>query len=249
MRYEDMTSVGYDIKRNLDRNEHFFSMGFLSQGSSRAMFFVSGEYGKTAFSQAFSTFKNTESYAAYAGVEFLPGTENDPTLSRFTGRINIGYNWFNLIDPTQRDYRGLTCNTNVSYSLSRRTSLLASLTRGPRFSAFSNMAFFIQNAFGAGISHSFSRQLSLSYNVAYGTNAYQAAGDGENMDPVKNLNQTVRMGIQLRENLSLTLLSIFSNRRAWFTERVDNSRFFIGIEFIYGFPGLEPTVPLILNTR
>ncbi len=250
LRYEDLTYAGSEISRNLDRNESYAVLGLLSQNRSGAIYYLNGEYGAIDFTDPLSANKNTGSYAAYAGIEFLPAPGEDSALSRISGRINVGFNWFDLKDPAQRDYKGWVCNTNLSLGLSRRTSVQASLVHGPRFSALSGMTFFIQNSFGGGFSHSFSRRVNFSYNIAFSRNKYQAAaGAAAAGSAVRDLVQSVRLGMQLRRSLSLTLLGGAWNRDSWMAVRQESSRLFAGIEFVFGYPGLEPTVPLIINTR
>lgn len=252
LRYNDLEDGVDEFNRNLDRRESYFSVGALSQNRARAMYFLNAEYGTIDFSQMESRFKNTASYAVYGGVEFLPSPEGSSSLARFTGRLDIGYNWFNLLALGAKDYHGLVANTNMTFGLNRSTSLQLRLSRGPRFSAYSNIDFYVQTAAGVGISHSFTRRLTLSYDITYGRNIYRAAGEavgvpGERI--TKDLYQAIRLKMKLRRDLTVTLIGDLVNRNSWLTEQPDSSRVLLGIGLIYGFPGIESTVPTILNSR
>lgn len=248
--YTNPTDPEYDISVNMNRRETYYSAGFLLQPKSQAIYFINGEYGRMDFDYASSFYKNTESYAIYAGVEFRPVPESTAVAGRLSGRISIGYNWFNIIDPSQQDYKGLVGNTNFSYSFSRRTSARLVLARAPRFSPYSGMAFYVGNSIGGGFSHMFAQRLTLSYDINYGRNKYEAAaGSTTTGATVKDLGQTISLAVQLRRDLTLTFLGNLWNRQSFMTETTNVARWFAGVMIIYGFPGLEPTVPTIIQAR
>ncbi len=250
IRYENVSGEGYDISQNLDRNESYFSVGSLYQRHSDSAFYINAEYGTIDFSQTMSSYKNTRSYSIFAGWQFLKG--GDASTSRFGGAISFGYNWFDLSDVEMSDFHGLVGNTNLTYALTRLTSLRVFLSRSPSFSVYSDMAFYVQTTVGTGFSHTFTRNLTFSYDIMYGRNTYRAgdgAEGGTERSPIKDINQTIRLTMRVRKYLILSMLGSLGNRRNPLAVQQNSSRGFIGIGITYGFPGLEPTVPTIIGSR
>ena len=235
--YENLASEPTDIGANLDRTEGVFKLLAYFEQRTKIRLYLSGEYGTYTFAEMASAFRNSRNYGAYAGLEFLPperGFEGETSGMR--GSVSMGYKRLDVIDPAQKDYSGLAGNVAVSLGILRLTALRLFFSRGPQFSAFSAQTYYLQTAYGAGLSRSFSRHIVFTYDFSYSRADYVAAGGGL---PTSFSNFTywihaLRLSFQLRRDLSLSLLSDLGRRNQPSAVRPVSSHTYIGFSLAYG---------------
>jgi hypothetical protein len=250
--YENLVSETTDVRANLDRTESFARFLAYLQQRSRVRFYLEGEYGNYTFTNKISSFKDSRSYGVFAGAEFVPpagGYEGETSGMR--GSLSLGYKRLNVIDPSQKDYSGLSGNAAVSLGLMRLTALRLFFSRGPQFSAYSSRIYYLQTACGAGLSRSLSRHVVFTYDFTYSRSDYPVVG-APGVGPTDTSNfrywtHSFHLNFRLRKDLQLRLLADLGRRKQPSALRPDSRRVFIGFGLTYGNPGglfSLPTVPL-----
>lgn len=250
--YENLTSETTNIRASLDRTESFVRLQAYLQQRAKVRFYLSGEYGTYTFANTLSSFKDSRSYGAYAGAEFVPpagGYEGETTGMR--GGISLGYKRLNIIDPSLKDYSGLAGNAAVSLGIMRFTAVRLFFLRGPQFSAYSDRIYYIQTAYGAGLSRALSRHFSFTYDFSYSKSDYPVL-EAIDINPAdassfRYWTHAFRLSFRLRKDLQLNLLADIARRNQSSTIRPVSHRAFIGFGLTYGYPGGSfslPTGPL-----
>jgi hypothetical protein len=251
--YENLTSELTDIAANLDRTESVVSLlGYLQQ-QSRVRFYLKGEYSNYTFADRSSSFKDSRSYGAYLGVEFVPpagGYEGETSGMR--GGLSLGYMRLDVIEPSQKDYSSLAGNVAISLGIMRFTALRLFFSRNPQFSAYSSLTYYLQTAFGAGLSRSLSRHVVFTYDFSYGLSDYPAVeAAGASPTAATNLRyktHAFRLSFRLRKDLQLSLVADLGQRDRPSANQPVSHRAFVGFGLTYGNPGgwfSLPTGPMI----
>lgn len=246
--YEYLASETTDIGANLDRIESFARALAYLQQKSRVRLYLNLEYGTYTFTDRISSFKNSRSYGSYAGLEFVPPAGGyDTETSGMRGSLSLGYKHLNVIDPSQKDYSGLAGSAEVSLGIIRRTALRLFFSRGPQFSVYSGQTYYLQTAYGAGLSRSLSRHVNFIYDFSYSRNNYTARGaGGAGLMSLSNFTywtHALRLVFRLRNDLQLSLLANLSQRDQQSALQPISHRAFFGFNLTYGHPGGWFTLP------
>jgi len=237
--YENLTSEAINISGNLNRREDFIILSAYLQQHSKTRFYLDGEYGSFAFTETIAHFRDARSYGIYGGIEFLPTAEGGGQTAGIRGRINLGYRRLDVLSHGAKDYSGVVGNTSVSIGIMRFTAIRAFFSRGPQFSAYSGLAYYLQTVYGIGLSRSLSRRTALTYDFYYGRNEYkggEAIGDevsGNRLD--KYMAHSIGMSFRLSRVLELNLIANRAKRDSAFGPRPTSERYFIGFSLTYGY--------------
>jgi hypothetical protein len=238
-RYENLTSGTFSFSENLNRKESFVNFTAYLQQRSKTRFYLDGEYGSFAFTETISGFKDAKSYGVYGGVEFLPSTEGQGETTGLSGRINLGYKRLDVLGHGAKDYAGLVGNTGVSIGIMRFTAIRAFFSRGPQFSVYSGLTYYLQTIYGAGMARSLSRKTTLTYDFYYGRNEYKA-GETVGGEPLgKRLNEylthSIGLSFRLSRVLGLNLMANLGKRDSAFAPRPTSRHYFLGFSLTYGY--------------
>jgi len=236
--YENLTSGDINIRTALNRKESFVNLMVYLQQSSKTRFCLGGQYGFFAFMETVSGFKDSRSYGISAGVEFLPSAEAGGGSTGVRGSINLGYERFDGLSHGAKDYSGVVGDTSVSIGIMRFTAIRASFSRGPQFSAYSGLTYYLETVYGIGLARSLSRRISLTYDFYYGRNVYPGGvtPSGEILEKRIDNYLTHSLGLNLRLSriLELTLLGNRGKRDTAFGPRRVSRHYFIGFSLTYG---------------
>jgi len=232
--YNDSGGIG--IRENLNRVEMFVNLRAYLQQVPRTRFSLDAEYGTYAFTADPTALRDSRSYSLYGGIEFIPRTEAGAEVRGISGTILLGYGRIDIRDPAQRDYGGLAGSSRLSVNLIRHLSVRGFYSRSAQFSVFSGIAFYLQTSYGAGLTRFLSRRLDLSYDVSFNSSDYSVSGAESDPPPeASNLYtaHSFRIGIQLKRNLSVTLLANLSTRSSSALIPAGGRNFF-GFSLSYG---------------
>jgi hypothetical protein len=242
--YGDAAYGTIPLAVTLNRNEHRLDLLGYFQRTPGTRFFLAGQFGYYRFSSPLSRFKDTRSYAVYGGVEFIPRTGVEFRSPRVHGRFNLGYAYFDVIEPGRRDGMGLTGNTDVTVDLDPKTSFRAFFSRGFQFSAYSDLAFYNMTSYGGGLTRLLSRHASVDYTLAFGRSTYPE-GDGGIPSAGREMKYTahsLRLSLQLARALRASLFGTLGRRTRLEVEPAVN-RYFVGCSLMYGYSGGEAAAP------
>jgi hypothetical protein len=238
-RYENPSVEFPDISVSLNRTESLVNLMAYLQQRSRARFSLQAQYGAYAFSEEVARYKDSRSYGIFGGVEFLPpegGYEGQTSGVR--GSINLGYKYLDILDPLQKDYSGMAGNAEISLGIFKLTALRLFFSRGPQFSAYSGVNYYVQTAFGVGLSRSLSRHVIFTYDFAYGRSDYPAEEVSDGASQVRSadryLTHAFRLGYQVIKDLEISLLADLGRRNSKLAPRPVSDRYFIGLSLTYG---------------
>jgi len=237
--YENLTSGEINIQGALNRRESFVNLSAYLQQHSKTRFYLDGEYGSFAFTETISGFKDARSYGISGGVEFLPSAEGKGKTTGISGRINLGYKRFDVLGHGTKDYLGLAGNTGISIGITRLTAIRAFFSRGPQFSAYSGLTYYLQTIYGVGLARSLSRKTTLTYDFSYGRNEYKAGetigGEvaGNRLD--KYMAHSIGLNFRLGRTLELNLMANLGKRDSEFGPRPTSRHYFLGFSLTYGY--------------
>ncbi len=245
--YENLTSGAVNISENLNRKESYINFMAYLQQHSKTRFYLDGEYGSITFAETISGFKDARSYGVYGGIEFLPPAEGQGQTTGFRGRINLGYRHLDVLSHGAKDYSGLGGNTDVSIGIMRFTAIRAFFSRGPQFSAYSGLTYYLQTVYGVGLARSLSRKTTLTYDLYYGRNEYAGGvtigGEafGKRLD--KYLTHSIGLNFPLGRALELNLMANLGKRDSEFAPRPTSRHYFLGFSLTYGYASSGLTMP------
>ena len=248
LNYENLTSGFVNVSEALDRTEtHVDAMAYLQQ-HSRVRFYLDGQYGSYVFAESVSRFKDSRSYGISGGAEFLPPAAGyEGQTSGIRGSINIGYQSFNVLDPLQKDYSGLSGNTAVSIGIMKLTALRAFFFRGPQFSVYSSQTYYLQTFYGAGLVRSLARHVLFAYDFYYGRDDYSGGGisGGSPSGGPADRYQThsFMLNFRLRRELELSLLARLGKRNSTLAPRPESRDNFFGLSLTYGYSSAGLSMP------
>lgn len=239
--YENLASEATDFQANLDRTESFAHFLAYLQQRSRIRLFLDSEYGTYRFTNRLSSFKDSRSYGVYAGAEFVPpagGYEGETSGMR--GSLSLGYKRLDVIDHSQKDYSGLAGNATFSLGIMRLTALRLFFSRSPQFSGYSGRIYFLETAYGIGLSRSLSKHVLLTYDFSYSRSDYPAA-EAAGASPTATSSfryetHSLRLGFRMRKDLQFSLLADLGRRSQPSALRPVSHRAFVGFSLTYGHP-------------
>ena len=247
-KYDNPPDASYNISANLDRREDFLTFTGYLQRVSKTRFFLAGDYGSYAFTEAVSRSKDSQSYGIYGGVEFLPSPEGRRGDKGLQGTINLGFKYFTLVDPQTKDFSGLVGNTSVSIGIFKLTSVRGFFSRDVEISASSSFAYYVNTSYGGGISRWLSRKSRLEYLLSINRGNYPAGlTDGGGTPQNALLSYTTHsLGLffQVQRDLECSLLATLSNRGGY-ASIPGGHRYFIGFNLTYG--SVVGGIPMLAN--
>jgi hypothetical protein len=129
----------------------------------------------------------------------------------------------------------------------RFTAIRAFFSRGPQFSVYSGLTYYLQTIYGVGLARSLSRKTTLTYDFYYGRNEYPGGvtigGEafGKRLD--KYLTHAVGLNFRLGRALGLNLMANRGKRDSAFAPRPVSRHYFIGFSLTYGYPSGGFTLP------
>jgi hypothetical protein len=234
MRYDNPTQEATDIRSSLSRREsHVNFTAYLAQ-ISRSRLYIDAEQIIYRPEDSLSTFRESRSYGLYGGIEFVPEAADKIQSRTLQGRINLGYKRFSVPNSPFADLEGLVANTFVKARIFKQTSVRADFTRNVQFSAYSALGYYLLTNAGAGLTHSLSRTVELSY--LFSAIRHDYAETGEATGPPRRdtiLMHTMRLNVRLAENLGLDI-SVNLNRRSSNLSPQAYRRQSLGFSLVYG---------------
>jgi len=245
--YEDIEYAGASLADLLNRNEDLLDGIIYIQPGPRWRPFLDGQYGAFTFTGQGSGLRDAKSYGVFGGVEFVPGTGEAETRTGFRGAFRLGYRRLDVTDPGLPDGSGFSGEADVTFDLTRKTSIHALFSRGFEFSVYSGAAYYLSTGYGGGLIQRLSRRTSLSYEISLGRLSYpEGEGGTTRLDryAAHTMSFDVRLGRYLEATLSGTL-----NRRRLGTDAPPRYRYFVGISLVYGSPGRGMPLPLLGLSR
>jgi hypothetical protein len=237
---------GMDLAETLNRRVDSLEFVTFFQADPRFRFFVDGQYGDYVFTAVSSQFKNTRSYAIFGGFVSIIQEDSPDRTGRIVGSARLGYMKFDVRDIGQTDGSGLVGDVDLSAGILRMTTARIFYSKGFEFSVFSGATFFVEQNYGVGISRSFSRRTSLSYDLTIGQSSYpRTASDESPFSGVLYRFTTHRMSLSktLSRNLRISLTGTLGRRvtsetgQAW-------KRYLIGLSLDYGTPISPISTPI-----
>ena len=247
-RYEDLSGNFPSISQSLDRTESFINLFAYLQQHSRARFYLEGQYGSYVFTEEVSSFKNSRSYAAYVGVEFVPpaGGFEDQT-SGMRGNFGLGYKYLNILNPDYKGYSGLAGNIDISLGILKLTALRLYFSRNPQFSVYPGLTYYLQTSYGAGLSRALARHVLFMYDFSYSRDDYPAAeatgGSPLGGSAFRYITHAFRLSYQMRKDFEIGLLADIGRRNSPFAPRPVSNRAFIGINLTWGYSAGRLSLP------
>jgi hypothetical protein len=232
--YENSPDGSLNVGANLNRTEHYLNLTAYLQQVARSRFYLDAEYGSFAFKDPISRYKDARSLGLFFGIEFLPALTKEEQGKGIEGKINLGYKSFNFLDPRREDYRGLVANSSVVLHIISRTALHGGFTRDIQFSAFSDIAIYIQTVYRAGFSRALTRTVNFLYDFSYNRNNYVQTKDVLSLGQDEYLNHSFGLSFRLQKNLEMSLVASVGQRN----RNLDPSPFrrnFFGFNLTYGY--------------
>lgn len=235
---------GIDIRANLNRTESVLrAIAFLQQTKS-ARIFLTADYGTYVFSEITASYKDAQSYALLGGINFIPAAPEEGTASvegtrGIQGGFNLGYRFFDMRDPAQKDYSGLVGNGNLTIGVLPLTTINATFTRSVQYSAYSGGTYYNLTSFGLGLTRNLSQRVALSYMFNYGKNDYPKVSEAQVARLVGFTTHNFQATFNLKEYLSVSLIGSLGRRTASLEVGEVDKRNFFGISLIYGFASNE----------
>jgi len=243
--YGDAEFEGVSLADRLNRNEEFVDLISYVQPSPRLRLSLDGQYGTYEFRRVALGLRDAESFAFFAGVEFIPGERDFQLLRGFRGTASLGYMRLDMRDPLLRDGSGIVGSASVTARLSRRMTGELLFSRGFQFSIFSGSSFFLETLAGATVTRHLTKRASLSYRFLYGQTSYPDL-DGEPGTTAgrayQYLTHGLNLDILLARHLSMSLFGTFGQRDQGGGIPI-RSRFFVGFGLVYGFRGTAMSTP------
>lgn len=245
-RYPDEIVGGANLNETLSRDEDYVNARTYLQQESRTRFYLDGEYGSYSFKENISRNRDSRSYGAYAGAEFLRPPAAEIQTQGVQGRISLGYKVFDILDPQAKDNAGFVGNSTIAIGIFKATALQGFFARDVQFSAYSSITYYLETTYGGGIAHYFSRRILLSYDLSFlRINYPEVEGQGPAGPTIYRYGvHSIRLLFRLQRNLELSLFSNLGRR----TSNLDASaihRNFFGISLIYG--TITGENPLLVN--
>ena len=231
---------GMQIRERLNRNEQVFNLRAYFQRVARIRISLDAEYGTYTFTADPASRRDSQSYGLYGGIEYIPSTDTTAEERGISGVIHLGYGRLDLNDPLQIDYGGLVGSAALTTNIFHHLSAHGFFERGAEFSLFAGISYYLLTSYGAGLTHSLSRRVSLTYDLSLSRSEYLVGGDEG--QPLRGLDHkytvhSFRAGLRLKRNLTVDLIANLSTRSG--SDLIaDGGRNFFGLSLTYGYsPG------------
>jgi hypothetical protein len=231
--YENIALDNFNVQEQLNRKERYVDLSAYYQATSRTKLFLDFEYGKYNFDFAdTAALKDSQSRAAYAGVEFSP-------TGRIRGKIRVGYKEFDIDNPEGIDYRGLVWDSQVSVRVARPLVLRASYVRDVTFSLWYNNAYYLADTPGVGASVYLLKFLRLDYDFTLGRDRYPEEEPGSDGGPnIKRLDDFYTHSVGLYFRIwKKTAIGVIASHWQRISNLVaeNNKQYFYGLNLTYDF--------------
>lgn len=225
------TPEGFNVRQELNRQESYANLSLFHQSGKERRFFLDLEYGQYRFEfDTTAALKNSDSAAAYAGLEF------SQLGRRVRGRIRIGYKKFDILNAGAPDFRGVVGDSLLSLRLAKPFVLRVSYVRDVRFSLWYDNPYYVESRPGAGVSVYLLRFLRLDYDYSRGKNDYPLAGGGGT--DVKRFDVYTLHGtglyVRIVKNAALGVIANWWARDSNI-DAEDDQRTFFGLNLTYDF--------------
>jgi hypothetical protein len=237
---------GVSLSGPLNRKEDYINIITYIEPSPEVRFFVDGQYGSYAFTKEEFSERDARSYGVFGGIEFIPKIGEQLATVGVEGRLRLGYQRLDIIDPGFVDGSGFTGAADLSVSFMKKNTVRAFFSRGFQFSVYSGSSYYLSTAFGGGISRLLSRKVTFSYDISLGQSSYPADGAAGEGAPqgIRDLYtmHSFSLDIRLARYLSLTFLGTLGKRSVDQTGVAINRNFF-GFSLVYGSAGGTMSAP------
>ncbi len=164
--YEAIRLPGSDapLSRELGREEKTGQLEFYYRLYPENFFFLDAGYTDVRFLDQSVAWRNVYSYQTSGGIRFSP-------TGRVRGLLTLG--WKKLVPRAagRKGFQGLTARTELEVRLGRIV-LNALHSRDSNFSYWTNVIYFIDHRYGAGLSFYLNRSLRLDYKYQQGRMNY-----------------------------------------------------------------------------
>jgi len=244
--YGDAEFGGTRLAETLNRKEDYFDFVTYFQPNSSVRFFLDGQYGTYVFTEEPSSLRDTRSFGAFCGLEFIPRTGETRRVAGMQGSISLGYKRFDMIDPQFVDGSGFVGAVNVSLGLLARTTGRAFFSRDFQFSVYSNTTYYTSTAYGGGITWLLSRRTSIAYDISFDRSSYPDNTMGGGLPQDINYRYTTHifsLNLRLARNLGIMVFGTIGRRIMNETGLASNRNFF-GFNLIYGITAGQISTPL-----
>lgn len=236
---------GYEeinLKQELNRNEYFADAFLYFQPGTKFRLYLNGQLGLYDFQYRESQFKNSRTYAAYGGLEFIPAS--GPMRRAFQGSLNLGYMYLDIKSRDFKDASGVVGNGNVLINLSHWLSLQAYYSRDFSVSVYSSLLHYLQTTYGGGLRFTLSKRVTLGNNFTQGLSKYPLTPEEGLTEPeYRYTSLMANLGIRMSRDWSLNIFGTLNQRKILPEER-KLKRYFIGFNLIFGsIPG-ENILPI-----
>ena len=246
--FENSTSEFANNSENLNRIENLVNLiGYLQQ-RSKARFYLDGEYGSYVFAADVSHLRKSKSYGVYAGVDFIPSAAGfEGQTSGIRGSAKIGYQYLDVLDPSQKDFSGLAGDIGVSLGIMKLTALRFFFSRGSQFSVYAGRTYYLETACGMGLRRSLTKHIVFTYDLGYSRNDYPA-GEVSMVNPPeksadKYLTHAFALNVRIRKDLEISLLADLGQRNSKLAPRPFSKHAFFGFSLTYGHSIGELSMP------
>ena len=242
LNYRQSSYEEISLYRELNRNEYFADAFLYFQPGTSFRLYLNGQVGLFDFQYRESQFKNSRTYAAYGGLEFIPAS--GPIRRAFQGSLSLGYMYLDIQSREFKDASGVVGNGNILINLSHWLSLQAYYSRGFNVSVYSSLLHYLQTTYGGGLRFTLSKRVTLGNHFAQGFSKYPFSQE-EGLTGPENRYTTLmaNLGIRLSRDWSLNIFGTLNQRKILPEER-KLKRYFIGFNLIFGsIPG-ENILPI-----
>jgi hypothetical protein len=191
--FENLENEFANLKARMNRTERYLTAAGYFQATPRVMFSLSGEYGLIEFDDTAASYGDSESRAAFIGIDFSP-------TGRVRGSVKIGYRRLSPRVAGRAGFEGFVGNSSVSLRVSRALTVRGQYGRDVFFSVWYDNAFFVNNRYSAGVSlYVIRRKVRLDYDFGIQRDSY---GSGRRMD---RTTETVGVFFRVGEKIGLGL--------------------------------------------
>ncbi len=232
--YENAPDGSLNVGANLNRTERYLNLSAYLQQVARSRFYLDAEYGSFVFKEPVSKYKDARSLGLFLGLAFLPPLAKEEQGKGIEGKINLGYKIFDFLDPRRVDYRGLVANSSLVLHIIDRTALHGGFTRDIQFSAFSDIAIYIQTVYSAGFSRALTRTVNFLYDFSYNRNSYVQPKDIPFLGADEYFNHSFGLSFRLQKNLELSFVANVGQRNRSLDPEPFHRNFF-GFNLTYGY--------------
>jgi hypothetical protein len=220
------------LQQVLNRGVRTVATSVRYAASPMTSFSVSTESERARFE--YSPLRNADSFRWGPAFEFNP-------RGPLRGRAFVGYQHFDIADPSVRDFAGAVTATNLEYVLLDATRINVGINRDLAFSFRLESPYYVRTALSSSVTHRFGEAWMVGGDVArrwldYRTTTAPAAASGFGDTPRERV---AAFGITVSRYLTRTatfsLQMSYQQRRSELTIQRDYERLRVGTTIRYAF--------------